>query len=278
MNIQDPRKNCLLAAIPPQEFASLAQRLEPVTWTHGTLLYEFNEKLKYIYFPTSATVSLLCSMEDGAAVEVAEVGNEGVLDVAILLGGQGALTEAIVQTGGEGFRLAVKWLTQDNDQFPSLRTILMRYTRMLISQMAQTTGCMRRHSVEQQFCRCLLLNFDRMNSTNLAMTQELIAHMLGVRRETVTEAAGRLQQAGYISYRRGKIEVLDRPGLEAQACECYKVVRREFDSLRSDLAACSHTHHHHHEVALHDDADDVLDVPVHAYQPVAKPAAPSLYA
>lgn len=233
----DPQHNYLLAALPPQEYARLAPHLEPVQMQHGKVLYEFNEKLKYVFFPTTATASLLCTMEDGASVEVAEVGREGVLDVSIFLGGDGALTQAIVQTAGGGVRLAAKWLDQKFDEFGSLRTLLMRYTQMLISQMAQTTGCIRRHSVEQQFSRWLLLNFDRMNSSNLAMTQELIANMLGVRRETVTEAAGRLQNAGYISYRRGRIEMLDRPGLESQACECYSVVKRELDRLRSDLTA-----------------------------------------
>ena len=229
------QQNILLAALPPAEYALLAPHLEPVSMPHGKVLYEFNEKLKYVYFPTTATASLLCTMEDGASVEVAEVGNEGVLDVSILLGGEGAFAQAIVQTAGEGFRLSAKWLDPKNEQLSFLRTLLMRYTQMLITQMAQTTACICRHSVEQQFCRWLLLNSDRMKSSNLAMTQELIANILGVRRETVTEAAGRLQSAGLISYRRGRIEVLDRTGLESQACECYSVVKRELERLRSFL-------------------------------------------
>jgi CRP-like cAMP-binding protein len=245
MEAHNPLQNYLLAAMPAQEFARLAPRLEPVSLPHGKVLYEFNEKLKYAYFPTTATASLLCTMEDGASVEVAEVGNEGVLDVSILLGGDGALTQGIIQTAGHGYRLPAKWLLQENDQLSSLQTLLMRYTHTLISQMAQTTGCIRRHSVEQQFCRWLLLNFDRMNSGKLSMTQELMANMLGVRRETVTEAAGRLQEAGLISYRRGQIAVLDRTGLESQACECYSVVKQSFDRLRSDLVS-NRCHKHAH--------------------------------
>ena len=246
MESHDPQQNYLLAAMPPQEYARLAPLLEPISLSRGKVLYEFNEKLKYVYFPTTATASLLCTMEDGASVEIAEVGNEGMLDVSMLLGGDGALTQATIQTAGHGYRLAAKWLDQENGHLGSLLTLLMRYTHTLISQIAQTTGCIRRHSVEQQFCRWLLLNFDRMNSSNLAMTQELMANMLGVRRETITEAAGRLQDAGFISYRRGQIEVLDRSGLESQSCECYRVVKRSFDRLRSDLAANATQKHIHH--------------------------------
>jgi CRP-like cAMP-binding protein len=176
-------------------------------------------------------------MEDGNSVEVAEVGNEGVLDVSMLLGGKGALTQATVQTSGICYRIAARRLRQELPRNSSLQQVLMRYTQTLLMQMAQTSGCVRRHSVEQQLCRCLLLNYDRTQSRNLFMTQEVIAGMLGVRRETVCEAAGRLQTAGHISYKRGCIEVLNRSGLESQACECYGVFKKEFDSLRSDLAS-----------------------------------------
>ena len=236
--LHGPRLNCLLAAIPEGEYSRIAGDLEPVSLPRTTVLYDFNDHLEYIYFPVTLTASLICSMEDGSSVEVSEVGNEGVLDISVLLGGEGALTQAVVQTDGHAYRMSTTRLRRELSQGGSLQHVLMRYTQTLIAQMAQTTGCVRRHSVEQQLCRCLLLNFDRTHSRNLSMTQEAMANMLGVRRESVSEAATRLQSAGYISYKRGHIEVLNRSGLEDQACECYDFVKKEFDRLRADLLPC----------------------------------------
>lgn len=233
-----PRLNCLLAAIPETEYSRIAGDLEPVSLLRTTVLYDFNDHLEYIYFPVTLTAALICSMEDGSSVEVSEVGNEGVLDISVLLGGEGALTQAVVQTDGYAYRMSTTRLRRELSRGGALQPVLMRYIQTLIAQMAQTTGCVRRHSVEQQLCRCLLLNFDRTSSRNLSMTQEAMANMLGVRRESVSEAATRLQSAGYISYKRGHIEVLNRSGLENQACECYGFVRKEFDRLRADLIPC----------------------------------------
>ena len=231
----DPRQNYLLAALPEEAFERLAPHLERITVPRADILYRFGDHLEYAYFPTTTTVSLLCTMEDGASIEVAVVGNEGLLGASIL--GDVALTQAMVLNPGCVYRLHAKWLEHEIDHYESLQPLLMRYTRTLIAQMAQTTGCVRRHSLEQQLCRWLLLNFDRMPSGNLSMTQELIAGMLGVRRESITEVAGKLQLAGLISYTRGHIEVLNRPGLETHACECYGVVKKEFSRLHADLSA-----------------------------------------
>ena len=233
----DPRQNHLLAALPENEFTRIAPHLEPIAFTHADILYRSGEKLKDIYFPTTATASLLCAMDDGTSVEVAVVGNEGTLGASIFPGDNTALTQATILNTGSGYRLSAKWLKHEFDHVGALQRVLMRHTQTLIAQMAQTSGCIRRHSVEQQLCRWLLLNLDRAPSGSLAMTQELMAGMLGVRRESITEAAGKLQMARLISYSRGHIEVLDRPGLETQACECYDVVKKEFARLRSDLIA-----------------------------------------
>lgn len=233
--IFDPRQNYLLAAMRTEELERIAPHLELVSMPYTEILYECNEALRYAYFPTSATASLLCSLEDGVSVEVAVVGNEGVLDVSIFMGYNAALTMATIQTAGHGYRLPAKVLKREFDQGGSLQHLLMRYTRTLIIQMAQTTACNRRHSVEQQLCRWLLLNFDRVHSGSLAMTQELISNMLGVRRESITEAARKLQMEGLISYCRGHIKVLDRPGLETHVCECYDVVKKESERFFSDL-------------------------------------------
>ncbi len=233
--IFDPRQNYLLAAMRTEELERIAPHLELVSMPYTEILYECNEALRYAYFPTSATASLLCSLEDGVSVEVAVVGNEGVLDVSIFMGYNAALTMATIQTAGHGYRLPAKVLKREFDQGGSLQHLLMRYTRTLIIQMAQTTACNRRHSVEQQLCRWLLLNFDRVHSGSLAMTQELISNMLGVRRESITEAARKLQTDGLISYCRGHIKVLDRPGLETHVCECYDVVKKESERFFSDL-------------------------------------------
>ena len=229
------RLNCLLTAIPEMEYRRIASDLEPVSLPRTTVLYNASDRLEYIYFPITLTASLICSMEDGSSVEVAKVGDEGVLDVSVLLGGEGALTQAIAQTDGQAYRMSTTRLRRELSRGGALQHVLMRYTQTLIAQMAQTTGCVRRHTVEQQLCRCLLLNFDRTRSSNLAMTQEVMANMLGVRRESISGAAARLQSAGYISYKRGHIEVLNRSGLETQVCECYGIVKKGFDRLRADL-------------------------------------------
>jgi len=231
----DKKQNYLLAAMPSNEFKRIAPHLELVSLEKGEVLYEFEETLKYGYFPTTAIASLLCSMEDGAAAEVAVVGNEGVLGESIFMGGKTALTQATIQHSGHAYRLKSALLKEEFDHCGALQHLLMRYTQVLIIQMAQTTGCNRRHSVEQQLSRWLLLNIDRLPTDELRMTQELIASLLGVRRETITDAAGKLQEAGVISYCRGRIEVLDRQKLEAQSCECYDIVKKQYDSLLAEL-------------------------------------------
>ncbi len=231
----DAKQNYLLAAMPDEEFARIAPQLERVSLTRGDVLYKFETDLKYGYFTTTALAVLLCNMEDGTSTEVAVVGNEGVLGVSIFLSDQGALTQAVVQHSGEAYRLKAAHLKAEFDHCGHLQHVLLRYTQTLLTQMAQTTGCNRAHSVEQQLCRWLLQNMDRLPTDELRMTQEFIASMLGVRRESVTEAAGKLQEAGMISYCRGHIEILNRPKLEAQACECYDIVKKQYDNLLLDL-------------------------------------------
>lgn len=231
----DPKQNYLLAAMPDKEFERIAPHLELVSLKRGEVLYEFEDTLQYGYFPTTALTALLCNMEDGSSTEVAVVGNEGVLGVGIFMGGDASLAQAVVQHAGHVYRLKAGLLRAEFDHCGGLQHVLMRYTQTLISQMAQTTGCNRAHSLEQQLCRWLLQNMDRLPTDELRMTQEFIANMLGVRRESVTEAAGKLQDAGMISYCRGHIEILDRPKLEAQACECYDIVKKQYDSLLADL-------------------------------------------
>lgn len=230
-----PDQNHLLAAMPTADFERLATHLELVVMPVGDVLCESGGKLQHVYFPTTAIVSLQYVMESGASSEVAGVGNEGLLGISLFMGGETTPTQAIVQTGGHGYRLkAALMLAEFNRSGPVMR-LLLRYTQALLTQMSQTAACNRHHSVEQQLCRWLLLTLDRLPSNELTMTQELIAGMLGVRREGVTEAAGRLQQAGIIRYRRGHITVLDRDGLNIHVCECYSVVKKEFDRLLCDL-------------------------------------------
>jgi len=197
----------------------------------GEVLYEPGANLRYVYFPTSSIVSLLYVMEDGASAEIAIVGNEGILGISLFMGGESTPSRAVVQSAGQGFRLKAQLLKDEFGRFGPTMHLLLRYTQALITQMAQTAVCNRHHSVDQQLCRWLLLSLDRLQSNDLLMTQELIANMLGVRREGVTEAAGRLQRAGLIRYQRGAITVIDRPGLESRCCECYQVVKTEFDRL-----------------------------------------------
>jgi CRP-like cAMP-binding protein len=197
----------------------------------GHVLYESGNQLNHVYFPTTAIVSLLYVMEDGASAEIAVVGNEGIIGIALFMGGETTPNRAVVQSAGHAFRLKGQLLKDEFNRSGVLQYLLLRYTQALLTQMAQTAVCNRHHSVDQQLCRWLLLSLDRLSSNTLTMTQELIANMLGVRREGVTEAAGSLQNAGLIHYSRGRIDVLNRPGLEARACECYAVVKKEFDRL-----------------------------------------------
>jgi CRP-like cAMP-binding protein len=226
-----PHQNHLLAALPASDFQRLASHLELVPMKLGEVLYESGGQLRYVYFPTTSILSLLYVMEDGASAEIAIVGNEGILGISLFMGGESTPSRAVVQSAGHAFRLKAALLKNEFGRFGPTMHLLLRYTQALITQMAQTAVCNRHHSVDQQLCRWLLLSLDRLQTNELSMTQELIANMLGVRREGVTEAAGKLQGAGLISYQRGRITVLDRPGLEARSCECYQVVKTEFDRL-----------------------------------------------
>ena len=227
----DPRQNRLLAALPDAEWARWRPQLEAVDMPLGKVLYESGSTLSHVYFPTTSIVSLLYVMEDGASAEIAVVGNEGIVGISLFMGGESTPSRAVVQSAGKGFRLNASLMLQEFNRAGPVLHLLLRYTQALITQMSQTAVCNRHHSVDQQLCRWLLLSLDRLASNELTMTQELIANMLGVRREGVTEAAGKLQDAGLIQYRRGKITVIDRPGLEARSCECYAVVKKEYDRL-----------------------------------------------
>jgi CRP-like cAMP-binding protein len=232
---QSPSQNHLLAALPKAEFERLAPDLEPVDMLLGDVLYESGGLLQHVYFPTSAILSLHYVMENGSSSEIASVGNEGVLGISLFMGGNTTPSRAMVQTGGQGYRLKAQLLVQEFNRAGLMQQLMLRYTQALITQMSQTAACNRHHSLVQQLCRWLLLTLDRMPTNELVMTQELVASMLGVRREGVTEAAGKLQQAGVIRYRRGHITVLERSGLESQVCECYEVVKKEFARLLPDL-------------------------------------------
>ncbi len=226
-----PHQNHLLDALPADDFARLSSHLELIPMMLGDVLYEPGVKLRHVYFPTTSIVSLLYVMEDGASAEIAIVGNEGILGISLFMGGDTTPSRAVVQSAGHGYRLKAELMKGEFGRFGSTMHLLLRYTQALITQMAQTAVCNRHHSVDQQLCRWLLLSLDRLASNELTMTQELIANMLGVRREGVTEAAGKLQDAGLIQYTRGRIKVLDRGGIEARSCECYQVVKTEFDRL-----------------------------------------------
>jgi CRP-like cAMP-binding protein len=230
-----PSQNQLLAALPTAEFEPLAAHLERVHLPLGEMLYEPGGQLQHAYFPTTAIVSLHYVMENGASSESAGVGNEGVVGISLFMGGNTTPSAAVVQSAGHAYRLEGGKLLQEFNRAGLLQRLLLRYTQALMTEMSQTAACNRHHSVEQQLCRWLLLTLDRLPSRELIMTQELIANMLGVRREGVTEAAGNLQRAGIISYRRGHIAVLDRAGLESRVCECYAVVKTELNRLMSDV-------------------------------------------
>ena len=229
--IRHPKQNRLLAALPAADYERIAPHLELVSMPLTEVLYESGKKLRHVYFPTTSIVSLLYVMEDGASAEIAVVGNEGILGISLFMGGESTPSRAVVQSAGEGYRLKAQLLKNEFNLSGSMLHLLLRYTQALITQMAQTAVCNRHHSVDQQLCRWLLLSLDRLQTNELVMTQELIANMLGVRREGVTEAAGKLQALGLIKYSRGRITVLDRPGVEMRSCECYEVVKRETDRL-----------------------------------------------
>jgi CRP-like cAMP-binding protein len=232
---QDPNQNHLLAALLDAEFDRLSPHLESIPLRLGDVLCESGGKLDYVYFPTTAIISLHYLLENGGSSEIAGVGNEGLLGVSLFMGGGSTPSRAVVQTSGYAYRLPVRILMEEFNRAGPVMRLLLRYTQALLTHMSQTAVCNRHHTVEQQLCRWLLLTLDRLTSNELTMTQELIANMLGVRREGVTEAAGRLQGYGYISYRRGHITVLDRAGLEGHVCECYAVVKTEFGRLLSDV-------------------------------------------
>ncbi|WP_198155861.1 Crp/Fnr family transcriptional regulator [Herbaspirillum autotrophicum] len=231
MQPHDPRQNRLLAALPQAEMARWLPQLERVDMPLGAVLYESGSKLSHVYFPLNAIVSLLYVLEDGASAEIAVVGREGLVGVSLFMGGESTPSRAVIQNAGQAYRLRGDVMLQEFNQAGPVLHLLLRYTQALLTQMAQTAVCNRHHSLDQQLCRWLLLSLDRIDSPQLSMTQELIANMLGVRRESVTEAAGHLQDAGLIRYHRGHITVLDRTGLERRTCECYAVVKREYDRL-----------------------------------------------
>ncbi|MEO8768132.1 MAG: Crp/Fnr family transcriptional regulator [Nitrosospira sp.] len=230
-----PNENHLLAALPTAELERLEPHLELIHMPLGDVLCESGGRLHYVYFPTSAIISLHYILENGASSEIAGVGNEGMLGTSLFMGGETTPSWATVQTAGYGYRLKTALLLQEFSHAGPVQRMLLRYTQALIMQISQTAVCNRHHTIEQQLCRWLLLTLDRLDSQELTMTQELIASMLGVRREGITEAAGKLQNAGIIRYRRGHIMVLDRSGLETHVCECYSVVKKEFDRLFCDV-------------------------------------------
>lgn len=233
--IHSPTQNHLLAALPEAELARLTAHLELVPMKLGDMLYEPGGQLHYAFFPTTSIISLHYVMATGASAEVAGVGNEGMLGISLFMGGDTTSSSAVVQTAGHAYRLERHLLKQEFDRAGILQRLLLRYTQALMTQMSQTAVCNRHHSVEQQLCRWLLLALERIPTGEMVMTQELVASMLGVRREGITEAAGKLQQAGIIRYRRGHISVTDRNGLEFHVCECYAVVKNEIDRLLSDV-------------------------------------------
>jgi CRP-like cAMP-binding protein len=226
-----PKSNRLLAALPEEDYQVLLPVLEPVPLPLGMALYESGGAQGYVYFPTSSIVSLLYVLEDGSSAEIAVTGCEGLVGIALFMGGETTPSRAVVQSAGHGYRIKAALLKKEFESGGALQYLLLRFTQALITQMTQTAVCNRHHAVDQQLCRWLLLSLDRLPANELVMTQELIANMLGVRREGVTEAAGKLQAAGLIEYSRGKISVLDRKKLEARVCECYAVVKKEYDRL-----------------------------------------------
>ena len=231
----NPRTNLLLSVLPEDEYNLLLPHLELVTLPLGKSLSESGGHMNCVFFPTTAIVSLLHVMDNGSSGEIAVVGNDGIVGISVFMGGESTLNRAVVQSAGQAFRLNGSTLRMEFNRSTVLQHLLLRYTMALLAQMAQTAACNRHHSVDQQLCRWLLLSLDRLPSNELVMTQELIANMLGVRREGVTVAAGKLHKVGLINYSRGHITILDRPGLEARVCECYEVVKKEFARLLPDV-------------------------------------------
>ena len=229
----DPTDNVLLAALPPAARENIFPHLKLMNLELGRAVYEAGQTAQYVYFPIDCIISLLYVMLDGASAEISVVGNEGIVGIAVFMGGESTPSRAIVQSAGSAWRLPASKLRREFNGYHEMRMLMLRYTQSLITQMAQTAVCNRHHSVDQQLCRWLLLSMDRLRGRNLTMTQELIANMLGVRREGVTEAAGKLQKLGVITYKRGHIKVLDRARLEELCCECYDVVREETERLQS---------------------------------------------
>ncbi|MGA3250136.1 MAG: Crp/Fnr family transcriptional regulator [Paraburkholderia sp.] len=236
-NLHQPKDNHLLAMLPETEWERMAPHLVDVDMPLGQVVYESGDPVHHVYFPSTAVVSLLYVMEDGASAEIAIVGNEGLIGIAVFMGGETTSSRAVVQNAGRGYRIGARILRDEFHRGGPVQRLLLRYTQALIAQMVQTAACNRHHSIDQQLCRWLLLSLDRLPSNELKMTQQLIANMLGLRRPGVTDAAMKLQDAGLIRYSYGNIEVLDRPGLEKRVCECYAVVKREFDRLLPDLQA-----------------------------------------
>ena len=230
-NQDDPLLNHLLAALPADELARLLPNLQSVSLSLGKVIYESGEKMEYVYFPTTAIISLLYIMENGSTAEIGVVGNDGLVGIALFMGGDTTPNRAVVQSAGRAFKMKAKVLQAEFVRAGQFHNLLLRYTQALITQISQTAVCNRLHSVDQQLCRWLLLSHDRLPSDRLIMTHDLIANMLGVRREGITHAAKRLQDSGYISYIRGDMTILNRKGLEANVCECYQVVRKEYDRL-----------------------------------------------
>ena len=237
----NPRQNHLLAALPPEDYARLLPALELIPMPLGWAVYESGGRMGYVYFPTTSLVSLLYVMENGSSAEIAVTGNEGLVGISLFMGGESTPSRAVVQSAGNGYRLRASVLKTEFSLGGQLQHLALRYTQALITQMAQTAVCNRHHALEQQLCRWLLLSIDRLAGNELVMTQELIANMLGVRRGGVTEAAGKLQAEGLISYSRGHIKILDRQKLEARVCECYAVVKKEFDRLLPDRSPATTT-------------------------------------
>jgi len=230
-NSTQPSQNHLLGALAPAEAQRWLPLLESVDMPLGSVLYESGGTLSHVYFPTTAIVSLLYVMSNGASAEIAVVGNEGIVGISLFMGGESTPSRAVVQSAGRGFRLNANTMKEEFNRAGAVLHLLLRYTQALITQMAQTAVCNRHHTLDQQLCRWLLLSLDRLDSNQLVMTQELIANMLGVRREGVTEGALKLQRAGLIRYARGHITVLNRAGLERRTCECYAVVKKEYERL-----------------------------------------------
>jgi CRP-like cAMP-binding protein len=230
-NRNNPELNQLLAALPADVFARLERELKPVHLGLGQIIYEPGEALQHVYFPTTAIISLLYTMENGASAEMGLVGCDGLVGIAVFMGGDTTPNRAVVQCEGDAFRLELRFFREEFRRVGELHRALLLYTQALLTQMSQTAVCNRLHSIDQRLCRCLLLCHDRLQTDELIMTQELIANMLGVRREGVSVAAHRLQEAGLIHYRRGRITIVDRPGLERTVCECYQVVKSECDRL-----------------------------------------------